>query len=472
MKRVVIVGGGITGIAAAHALERAIARCEVRLVERAAHLGGSVQTIRHNGFTIDAGPDSWSTADSHTTRLAQEVGLGNELIAPRPEAERSYVAWQRHLHPVPADVFLDPAIPLTPLLEGELLGWDAKLRAMLERIVPRRAASAPSDDDESIATFVSRRLGAEVAERLADPIFGAALAGDIASLSVHAAAPWLAEAEREQGSVLAAVAAAQQKKTRAAIADTEAASHVSLKRGIGDLVVNVAHKLRDAEVLTSCAARALVRLPPGDARGRWQLETASGPLHADDVVLAVPAYVAADLVEGIDEELASMCRELVYASVVSVFLAYRKFDVRHPLDARGILVPRAENRPLRECSFVSSAWDHRAPAGQLLLRVALGGVGREDVAAESEDALVTIARAQVRDLLGIERPPLFAKVFRFERAIVQPTLGHLGRVQRIVARASTHPGLHVGGGGYREPTIERSVRDGEALAAAVTPLRP
>ena len=118
MKRIVIVGGGITGLAAAHALERAVTPCQVRLVESAAHLGGNVQTIRHNAFTIDAGPDAWAADGSHTTRLAREVGLGDELITPRPDGDRRYVAWQRRLHPIPADLLVDLATPLAPLLEG------------------------------------------------------------------------------------------------------------------------------------------------------------------------------------------------------------------------------------------------------------------------------------------------------------------------------------------------------------------
>jgi oxygen-dependent protoporphyrinogen oxidase len=470
MKRIVIVGGGVTGIATAHALERAATRCEVRLVESAAHLGGGVRTIRHNGFTLDAGADSWAAEGSRATRLAREVGLGDELIGPRPEADRRYVAYQRALHPVASELFLDLATPLRPLLEGELLGWDAKLRAMLERIVPRREPAA-RDDDESIASFVARRFGPEVVERLADPAFGAVFAGDVDSLSVHAAAPALVRAEREHGSVLAAAAAARRDRARATIGDGVAASHLSLERGIGDLVVNIAHKLRDAEVLTSCPARSLARLPEGDARGRWTVETRIGPLHADDVVLAVPAWVAGDLVEGLDAELARACRALVYASVANVFVAYRSFDVRHPLDAAGILVPRSEDRPVRECSFVSSRWDHRAPGGQVLLRVTLGGMGREGVLAQDDGALVETARAQVKDLLGVDRPPTLAKVFRFDRSVVQPTLGHVARVQRIVERARAHAGLHIASGTYAGGGVERAVRGGEALASAIRPLR-
>ena len=200
MKRIVIVGGGITGLAAARALERAETPCEVRLVEASMHLGGGVQTIRHNAFTIDSGAESWRSSDVATTRLVRELGLGDEIIEARADAERRYVASERRLHPVPEDLFVDLATPLTRLLESELFGWDAKLRALLERVVPRRA----SDDEESIAAFVTRRLGVEVAERLADPVYGALFAGDIASLSVHACAPHLVAAEHEHRSLLAA----------------------------------------------------------------------------------------------------------------------------------------------------------------------------------------------------------------------------------------------------------------------------
>ncbi len=471
MKRVVIVGGGITGLAAAHALERGQERCEVQIVEAGPNLGGNLVTIRHNGFIIDAGPDSWVATKPHATRLAKDVGLGDELIGTRPDTRRVYIAWQRKLYPMPEGLILGVPTEIKPLLESELLGWDAKLRAGLDLLVPPRRWK--DDDDESVGAFIARRLGSEVAERIAGPLLGGILAGDPASLSVRASAPQLVEAEQEYGSLVTAMRALKEKRrAQAAAGEGEPTNFLSLKRGVGDLIVNVAHKLRDAEVFTSRTARRIDRLPEGDPRGRWVVETSGGSLHADDVVLAVSGRVAAPLLKDVDADLSAMCGDIVYASAATVFLAFRKFDVRHPLDAFGFLVPRAENRPILACTFVSSKWDHRAPAGQILLRLIVGGPGNEQLCERDDAELVRIARTQVLDLLGIDRAPMFSKVFRFLHSSPQPYVGHLPRMRGLLDRASMHPGLHIGGNGYIGTGIPDAVRQGEEIAARISPPAP
>lgn len=462
MERVVIVGGGITGLALAHALEKAKEPCHVRIVEGAAQLGGNVQTLRHNGFTIDAGPDAWVAAKPHATELANEIGLGDELIGTRPDMRRVFIVWQRKLHPLPEGMVLGIPTEVKPLLGSELLGLDAKIRAGLDLLVPARQWK--EDEDESIGSFVSRRLGDEIKERIAGPLLGGIFAGDPDALSVRACVPQLVEAERAHGSLVKAMRARKGGRT------TDGSAFVSLKRGVGDLVTNLAHKLRDAEVFTSRPAERLERLPEGDARGRWLVHTAAGPIRADHVALTVPARVAGPLVAEVDPVLASMCGDIEYASAATIFLAYRKFDVRHPLDGTGFLVPHTENRPILACTFVSSKWDHRAPAGQILLRVFVGGARRPEMLDHDDDALITIARAQVLDLLGIDRPPLFSRVFRFDRSSPQPHVGHLVRMRRLMARAATHPGLHVGGNGYLGTGIPDAVKTGQEIAARIADL--
>lgn len=472
MKRVVIIGGGITGLATAHALERGAERTEVRILEAAPSLGGNIQTVYHNGFTIDAGPDSWVTAKPHATKLAREVGLGDELIGTRDDTRRVYIVRGRKLYPMPEGLILGVPTAMRPLLESELLGWDAKLRAGLDLVVPARRWDREGDD-ESIGAFVSRRLGADVAERLAGPLLGGIFAGDPDALSVRACVPQLVEAEREHGSLVVAMRALREKRRAlAAAGKTEASAFTSLARGVGDLVVNVAHRLRDADVSTSHPVRKIDRLPPGDPRGRWVVEAKSGAIHADDVVLAVPGRVAGPLVRDLDPELAAMCSAITFASTATVFLAYRRFDVRHPLDAAGFLVPRSENRPVLACTFVSSKWDHRAPSGQVLLRVFIGGAGNEALLDDDDDALVRIAKRQLFDLLEIERPPTFTRVFRFDRSSPQPHVGHLVRMRQLLERADGHAGLHIGGNGYVGTGIPDAIRQGERIAARISAPAP
>lgn len=464
MKRVVIVGGGITGLAAAHALEKSDELCNVKLVEASPRLGGNIVTFNHAAFIIDGGPDSWVASKPHATRLAKEVGLGDELIGTKPDTRKVYIVWQKRLFPMPEGLVLGIPTEWKPFAQSELFGLDTKLRCLLEPFVPKKAFAG--DDDESISAFITRRLGHDIAERVAGPLLGGIFAGDADSLSVRACVPQLVEAEAKYGSLINAMKALRAaRKEAAGAAETEASTFLSLKRGMGDLVTTVAHRLRDnTDVSTSTAAKTIARLPTGDPRGRWAVETASRTLFADHVALTVPAHAASALVRDLDPTLASMLGNVAYVSTATVFLAYRKYDVRNPLDAVGFLVPKAENRPILACTYVSSKWDHRAPSGQVLLRVFIGGAGAEHYLARDDESLVRLAREQIMDLLGIERAPVFSKVFRFVRASPQPTVGHLGRMEKVMRRVETHDGLYVGGNGYVGTGIPDAVKQGEEIA--------
>lgn len=465
MKRVVIVGGGIAGLTTAHTLERASETCEVHLVEAAPQLGGNLVTMRHNGFIIDGGPDSWVASKPHAARLAREVGLGDEIIGTRPDSRKVFILWQKKLHTMPEGLVLGVPTELRPFLDTELLGFDAKMRAGLDLLVPPKKWD--EEADESIAAFVERRLGPDVAERIVGPLLGGIFAGDPKELSVRACVPQLVDAEREHGSLIRAMRALRAKRREEA---GDNSAFLSLKRGVGDLVLNVAHKLRDAHVTTSCAARGLERLTEGDERGRWAVDTQGGVLYADDVALCVPAHVSSKLLRGIDDDVASLLDGVAYASTATVFLAYRKFDVRHPLDGAGFLVPRAEGRPILACTFVSSKWDHRAPAGQVLLRVFFGGAGNEAILAKDDADLVEVAREQILDILEIDRPPAFSKVFRFQSSSPQPAVGHVTRLTRALAKLEGHGGLHMGGNGYLGTGISDAIRQGTEIAQRIARL--
>jgi oxygen-dependent protoporphyrinogen oxidase len=466
MKRVVIVGGGITGLATAHALEKAAEPCEVHLVEGGPRLGGNLVTYNYSGFTIDGGPDSWVAAKPHATRLAKAVGLGDELIGTRPDTRKVYIVWKKKLHVMPEGLVLGIPTEWRPFAETELFGLDTKLRALLEPLIPRKVFTG--DDDESIASFISRRLGPDICDRIAGPLLGGIFAGDPESLSVRACVPQLVEAEAKYGSLVRAMRALRAaRRAQATSGEHEASTFLSLKRGIGDLVTYVAHRLRDAEISTGCSARRVALLPEGDPRGRWAVETTGGVLYADHVALTVPAHASSRLVEDLDPTLASMLGDVGYVSTATVFLAYRKHDIRHPLDAVGFLVPKGENRPILACTFVSSKWDHRAPSGQALMRVFIGGAGAEHHLARSDEALELLAREQLFDLLGIDRAPVFTKVFRFNRASPQPTVGHLARMRNVLDRVATWPGLYVGGNGFIGTGIPDSIKQGEEIAARI-----
>ena len=458
-----IVGGGITGLAVAHALDKGT--CSVTLVEAANHLGGNLVTVNYNGYIIDGGPDSWVAAKPHATALAKSVGLGDELIGTRPDTRRVHIVWNRRLHVMPEGAILGVPTEWSPFAKTDLLGWDAKLRAGLDLIVPKREWHG--DEDESIAAFVSRRLGSDVTERLAGPLLGGIFAGDAEALSARACIPQLVEAEQKYGSLIVAMRALRRRRLASGTGGEAASAFTSLKRGVGDLVLNVAHRLKNVEVRTGVPTTSIDRLPAGDTRGRWVVQTKKGSLFADHVVLAVSAAVASRLLLDLDPRVSEALGAFDSASTATVFMAYRKFDVRHPLDSTGFLVPRRENRPIIACTYVSSKWEHRAPSGQILLRVFFGGAGHEAILARDDASLVRIAREQLHDLIGIERPPAFTKIFRFDHASPQPRVGHLARMGKVLARIAAHEGLHAGGNGWGGTGIPDSIKQGQEIAERI-----
>jgi oxygen-dependent protoporphyrinogen oxidase len=479
MKRVVIVGGGITGLATAHAIERArgqasgqgSAPMSIRLVEASPRLGGNIQTITYNGFTIDAGPDSWVANKPHAARLARAVGLGSEIIGTRPESRKVHIVWQRRLHPMPAGLVLGIPTEIAPFLKTDLLTLDAKLRAALEPLIPRKDLSG--DADETIASFVSRRLGDQICARLVGPLFGGIFAGDPDELSVRACAPQLAHAEQAQGSLILHMRSlrAQRKEqaARASAAEGESSMFQSLTRGMGDLIVNVVHKLRTTEILTGTSVRSIARLEPDNPEGRWAVETDSGTLLADDVVVTAAAYAAARMLRGVDCELEEVLTTVRYVSSATVFLAFRSTDVDFPPDSSGFLVPHAEQLPILAGTFVSNKWPHRAPLEQVLTRVFFGGSHAEHLLERSDNELVQIAREELERLLGMTCAPTLTRVFRFHRASPQPAVGHLARMAKLQKRLASLPGLHIGGNGYVGTGISDSIKQGEEIAARITP---
>ena len=479
MKRVVIVGGGIMGLATAHALEQreqgkqgeaGERPMSVRLVEASARLGGNIQTVTYNGFTIDAGPDSWVASKPHAARLARAVGLGNEIIGTRPESRKVHIVWQRRLHPMPAGLVLGIPTEIAPFFETDLLTLDAKLRAALEPLIPRKDLSG--DADETIASFVSRRLGDQICARLVGPLLGGIFAGDPEELSIRACVPQLAHAEQAHGSLILHMRALRAKRREQASASAseggESSVFQSLRQGMGDLIVNVVHKLRTTEVLLATSVRSIARLEPGDPEGRWAVETNSGTLLADDVVVTAAAYAAARMLRGVDRELEGVLATTRYVSTATVFLAYRGTEVALPPDSVGFLVPHAEQLPILAGTFVSNKWNHRAPAGQVLTRVFFGGSYGERLLEQGDHELVQVAREQFEHLLGVTHAPTFTRVFRFHRASPQPAVGHLARMAKLRKQLESLPGLHIGGNGYVGTGIADSIKQGEEIAARIT----
>jgi protoporphyrinogen/coproporphyrinogen III oxidase len=443
--RVVVVGGGIAGLAAARRLESIAPDAEVVLVEREGVLGGKLQTERVDGFVIEAAADSFLSRKERGVGLCEELGLGGELIARRPEHRRSFVRRGDELHPLPEGLTGMIPVSLDALEQSELLSPEGKARFAAEPDVP----PAPGHDDESVASFVSRRFGREAYEALVEPLMTGIYGGDGDQLSLQATFPQLRALELEHGSILRGLSAPP---------PSDRPPFVALRDGIGALVAALRESLVQTRLLVG---RAAVRIGAG-----FEIELAGGEaIAAEGVVVATPAFVTAELLADLDPGLAGAHAEIPYASSVVVTLAFSRADVV-PLDGYGYVVPRAGGGDVLACTWSSQKWEGRAPDDFVLLRVYAGRFGGRNVTLDTEDALVALACDEI-GFLGVTAEPVLTRVHRWPRGMPQYVLGHPERLARIDDALAAHPGLALAGAAYRGVGIPDCIQSGELAAESV-----
>lgn len=443
---VAIVGGGISGLAAAYELQqRGIG---VHLLEAGSRPGGVIRTDHIDGWVIDGGPDAILVQKPAAVALCRELGIADRLTHTLPP-RTAYVMRNGVLHPLLEGSFLGFPLTAGSLARSPLFSVAGKLRMALEIVIPRGSG----DEDESIGTFVRRRFGEEAVDYLAEPLLAGIHAGDVDRLSIRALFPRLIDAERETGSVLRAFRAL---KTQ----PSPNGAFVSLPGGTGELVDALAGSLAPGTIGIDTRVSELHRA------GTLRLETTGGPITAGAVILAVPAYVAGSLLRAFDTTLAAFCDAVPYASTATVAFGFRRDQVSHPMIGTGFVVPRVERSALLAGTWVSSKWPGRAPQGHVLIRGFLGG-GRDPHRLDAtDDALIETARTELTELLNISGDPIVTRVYRFTRQSPQYEVGHLERVAAIEQRLAALPGVFVTGSGFRAIGIPDCVADGRATGAA------
>jgi oxygen-dependent protoporphyrinogen oxidase len=462
--RLVVVGGGITGLAAAHrAVEVARERgraLDLTLLEGTDRLGGTIETERRDGFLVECGPDSFISEKPWALALCRRLGLESRLVRTDDRYRSAFVVHGGRLHPLPEGFQMMAPTRLAPLLASPLFSWRGKARMAMDLVLPRGG-----DPDESLGGFVRRRLGREALERVAQPLIAGIYTADPDSLSLAATMPRFLEMERRDRSVILAMRRAG--RAAPAAAQGSSGARWSLFVTFADGMEALIHAL--AARLPPGAVRLKERVTGMERRGEgWRLVTGDGgAVEAEAVVLATEAHQAARLLRPLDPGLAHLLEGIPYASSATVTLGYRRADIAHALDGFGFVVPQAERRPIIACTFSSVKYPGRAPEGGVLLRVFLGGAMNE-AALEADDAsLVATARTQLAELLGARGEPLFGRVSRHVKAMPQYQVGHLARVEAIESAARRHPGLTLVGGAYRGVGISDCVRSGEAGAEAL-----
>lgn len=459
--RVVVVGGGISGLAAAHRLVE-LARDEgwlldLVLVEAADRVGGTIRTERADGFLLEAGPDSFISEKPWALALAERIGLGPRLCGTDTRFRRTYVVRGGRLRPLPEGFLLLAPTRAWPVLASNVFSWRGKLRLGLDLVLPRRSSAT---GDESLGSFVRRRLGREALERVAQPLVGGIYTADPDSLSLEATMPRFLALEREHRSLILGLRRTARGSEAAGAGGARWSLFVTLAGGLEELVTALATRLPAGAVRVGTPAAAVAL-----ARDGWRVQLGDGAfLQAHGVVLAGPAPRMAALVSAVDPPLAGLLDGIAFASSATVALAYPRAAVRHPLDGFGFVVPQVEGRRTLACTFSSVKYPGRAPDGFALLRVFIGGALQGTLLGQEDGALLRLAHDEVAALLGITGEPVLSRVWRHPGTMPQYAVGHLDRIAAIEARLEVLPGLALAGGAYRGVGIADCVRSGEAAA--------
>ncbi len=457
---IVVIGGGISGLAAAHRLRKAGAT--VTLLEKSPGLGGKVATEHSDGFLIEAGPDSFVAAKGPVIELAKELGLTARVLSSRPEHRGSHVWWQGRLHPLPEGLLLMAPSRLAPLFRSSLLSWKGKLRVLGDLLLPRQRHG----EDESLESFVVRRLGREVLERIAEPLIAGIHAAEPATMSLQASFPRFLEMEREHRSLILAARSAASKP-----ASSGGLSYfASFKDGMGELVTALVGALSGVEIKTGSVVTRVTRGNDGDG---FAVMLADGTEYlAQGVILATPARETAGLLKELMPEAAAAIAGIQQVSTAAVTLAYRS-DETPRLPGSGFVVPSVARRRIMGVSFLSQKWEGRVPDQRFtLLRGFVGGVNGQDLALSGQDRLVAVVREELAALLGITATPVLMRTHVWAGGLHQYTLGHLGRVTTAESVVAAYPGLALAGAAFRGIGLNECVRSGWSAAETVLAAAP
>jgi protoporphyrinogen/coproporphyrinogen III oxidase len=455
--RVAVIGGGITGLAAAHRLTADLGMDDVLLLEADDRLGGKISTERVDGYVVEGGPDCFLAFKPGGMELCRRLGIEQRLRATNPRFRRSFVKRGGRLHELPDG--LTGLVPsrIRPLLTTGILSPLGRVRAGLEPLVPRRRAGG----DEPIARFVTRRFGREAYEWLVEPLLSGIFAGDGEALSLGATFPQLAETERRHGSVLLPMLRA---RFTGKSAGAPRLGFVTPEGGLGEMVTALEGAIPPRQVWRAARVIALARLPQG-----WRLTLADGrTVDALAVICTAPAFAAAELLAPLDAMLAEALDAIPCVSTATVSVAFPAAAVPRPLAGSGYVSPRVEGGGVVACTWTSNKFPARVPEDGVLLRFFLGRAGREEPAFAPDTAIQALVRDELKAVHGITAEPAFWSIHRWPRGLPQYTVGHLDRLATVEQRLAGLPGVFLAGASFRGVGIPDCIQSGWAAADAAT----
>ncbi len=456
--RIAILGGGITGLAAAWRIRERAPATRVTLFEAGDRLGGVIRSERCDRWLLEHGPDSLLREKPWAIELCHQLGLGDELIPTEEGNRRTLLVRDGKVVPVPDAFRLLAPTRLGPFMASRALSWRGRLRALADLVLPRRPTSA---GDESLASFVRRRLGNEVLERLAQPLVGGIYTADPERLSLAATMPRFLDLERRHRSVILGLMR-DMNENRAAATQASGARFsifLSLRGGLEDLPRALVAALPAQSLRMNCKVQSLTVADAG-----WQIVTETDTATVDAVIVALPAPRAAEVLEQLDPEFAGGLAAIRCASTAVINLAYPASAWDKPPLGLGLVVPAREKRTILAASISSLKYAGRAPDGDTLVRAFVGGALAPETLLTRDDDLIGRVRHELADLLGLRGAPLLTRCTRWLQSMPQYDVGHLERTEALHERARKHRTLALAGNAYDGVSIADCVRSATRAA--------
>ena len=464
--RTAIIGGGIAGLAAAYELGKAGA--EYTLFEAGSRLGGVISSAMVSGSALEDGPDSFLSEKPAAAELCRELGLGEELIPSNDAERKTWIVAGKRLVSLPDGLMFLIPTKLMPTAMTPLFSLGTKIRMGLELLHPPRRGEA----DESVAALVERHYGAEVVDRLAGPLLSGIYGGEADQLSARAVLPRLVEMEAKYGSLTRAMLAGTRRAGNVSAGGAKRSIFTTLRGGLQRMIDTLAARLDPAAILLNTPVRLLERVAEG-----WKVTSARGSQEStseifDAVIVAAPAWAAADLLRTVDAPLGEELAGIPYSSSIAVNLVYDEERLGALPEGFGFLVPASAGRAMLACTFAHRKFLGRTAPGKAVLRAFLGGMRNAALLDQPDEVLITTTRRELSEILGsrvvgLHIEPEETRVSRWPRAMAQYAVGHLGRVARIREHVAALPGLHLAGNAYDGIGISDCIRLGRKAAREI-----
>jgi oxygen-dependent protoporphyrinogen oxidase len=478
VKKVIIIGGGVAGLGAALKIKRAAEAgndVEFVLLERDGRIGGKIAgeivENKHGRFVVDGGPDSFLTAKPAVHRIAKQVGIDSDKMPTDESRKLTLILKRGRVYPMPDGVMQFAPTKFWPFATTGLFSWPGKLRAGMDLFIPKKVVPEGERNDETLESFIVRRMGREILDRLAEPLVGGVHGSDPAMMSLAATFPNLLEMEQKYGCMIKGFLAQRkmvEEMRRKYPPDPKNPKtfFTAFTGGMHELPEAMAAHAGLDNIRTNATVTSLARTDDGG----WSVGVGGDEtIVGDAVVIATEAWAAEPLLREVDPTIASTLAAIPASSSATVSFAFNEDEIGIDMNAFGVLCPALEKSTLLAATYSSTKWPGRAPAGKVLMRAFMGGPQNQEIMEQSDEELTTIALTELRRILGIRASakPLFHRFFRWTGGMPQYTIGHLDRVESIKARTAEIPGLGLAGGAYRGVGLPNCIESGEGAVSKV-----